>query len=189
MSSRVARKPIDVAAGLEVRIDDAKKIVVIKGPKGELHQEIPAEATVSFENKQISIQATAGLPNADAIAGTLRAILNNHVKGVSTGFTKKLQLVGVGYRAAAGKAKDGRHLLNLTLGMAHPVSYIAPKGIELTTPSVTDIEVNGIDKQKVGQAAADIRGVQNGLRKPEPYKGKGIRYSDEVIILKETKKK
>ncbi len=187
MSSRVARKPIDVPSGVDVRIQDA--VVAIKGGKGELKLPIPEQVTVKFEDKQLQISANKGQANADAIAGTIRALLNNNVKGVTAGFSKKLQLVGVGYRAAVGKAKDGRTTLSLTLGLSHPVVYIAPKGIELTSATVTDVEVTGIDRQLVGQAAADIRGICNGIRRPEPYKGKGIRYSDEVIILKETKKK
>ncbi|MGD9590986.1 MAG: 50S ribosomal protein L6 [Candidatus Berkiella sp.] len=187
MSSRVARKPIEVPNGVDVRIQGA--VVAIKGSKGELSLNIPEQVTVQFADKQLQIAAVAGLPNADAMAGTIRAILNNNVKGVSAGFSKKLQLVGVGYRAQASKAKDGRAMLNLTLGMSHPVVYIAPKGIELACATVTDIEVTGTDRQLVGQAAADIRGICKGLRKPEPYKGKGIRYADEVIKLKETKKK
>ncbi|MBS0287378.1 MAG: 50S ribosomal protein L6 [Proteobacteria bacterium] len=187
MSSRVARKPIEVPSGVDVRIQDA--MVAVKGAKGELKLAIPAQVSVKFADKQLQISANAGLPNADAMAGTIRAILNNNVQGVTNGFSKKLQLVGVGYRAQVGKTKDGRAMLNLTLGMSHPVVYIAPKGIELACATVTDIEVTGLDRQLVGQAAADIRGICKGLRKPEPYKGKGIRYADEVIKLKETKKK
>lgn len=187
MSSRVARKPIDIPSGVEIRIHDA--VVAIKGGKGELKLSIPEQVSVKVEDKQLQISANKGLANADAIAGTIRAILNNNVKGVTAGFSKKLQLVGVGYRAAVGKSKDGRATLNLTLGLSHPVVFIAPKGVELTSASVTDIEVTGLCRQLVGQTAADIRGICNGIRRPEPYKGKGIRYADEVIILKETKKK
>ncbi len=187
MSSRVARKPIEVPSGVDVHIHDA--VVAVKGSKGELKLSIPEQVSVKFADKQLQIAAVEGLPNGDAMAGTIRAILNNNVQGVSAGFSRKLQLVGVGYRAAASKTKDGRAMLNLTLGMSHPVVYVAPKGIELVCATVTDIEVIGSDKQVVGQAAADIRGIRNGIRKPEPYKGKGIRYANEVIKLKETKKK
>ncbi len=187
MSSRVARKPIEVPNGVDIRIADA--VIAIKGSKGELKLNIPEQVSVKFADKQLQIAPVAGMPNGDAIAGTIRAILNNNVQGVSAGFSKKLQLVGVGYRAAANKTKDGRAMLNLTLGMSHPVVYVAPFGIELVCATVTDIEVTGLDRQLVGQAAADIRGICGGLRKPEPYKGKGIRYADEVIKLKETKKK
>lgn len=187
MSSRVARKPIEIPTSVGVNIKDA--IVAIKGAKGELAQTIPQEVSVKFEEQQIRVAANKGFEKAEAIAGTIRAILNNHVKGVSEGFSKKLQLVGVGYRAQVTKGKDGHTVLNLTLGLSHPVVFIAPKGVELTSATVTEIEVTGVDRQLVGQVAADIRGICKGLRKPEPYKGKGIRYADEVIILKETKKK
>jgi len=187
MSSRVARKPIQVPAGVEVRIDSNE--VAIKGAKGELKLTLHETVSVKLEDKQIQVSANAGMMNADAIAGTIRALLNNNLTGVTVGFSKKLQLVGVGYRAQVSQGKDKRYVLNLTLGLSHPVSYIAPVGIELKSATVTDIEVIGIDKQSVGQVAADIRGICGGLRKPEPYKGKGIRYADEVIIIKETKKK
>lgn len=187
MSSRVARKPIELPAGVEVKIQGNH--VAVKGGKGELKLDIHESVSVVVENKELKISAQKGFEKGEAIAGTTRAILSNCVKGVSEGFKKKLQLVGVGYRAQVGKAKDGRHTLALTLGLSHPVTYVAPVGIELVAPTVTDIEVSGLDRQIVGQAAADIRGICKGLRKPEPYKGKGIRYSDEVIVLKETKKK
>jgi large subunit ribosomal protein L6 len=187
MSSRVARKPIEVPNGVNVTIQGTK--VAIKGAKGELVLEIPEAVAVKFEDKQLQISTKEGFVKADAIAGTIRALLNNNVVGVTNGFSKKLTLVGVGYRAAVAKAKDGRSTLNLTLGLSHPVVYVAPKGVDLASATVTEIEVTGLDRQLVGQVAADIRGICGGLRKPEPYKGKGIRYSDEVIILKETKKK
>ncbi|MBN9288532.1 MAG: 50S ribosomal protein L6 [Gammaproteobacteria bacterium 39-13] len=187
MSSRVARKPIEIPSGVGVNIKDG--VVAIKGAKGELAHELHQSVSVKFEDQQILVAANKDFADADAIAGTTRAILNNNVKGVSEGFSKKLQLVGVGYRAQVAKGKDGRTVLNLTLGLSHPVVFIAPIGVELTSATVTEIEVTGVDKQLVGQAAADIRGICKGLRKPEPYKGKGIRYADEVIVLKETKKK
>lgn len=185
MSSRVGRKPIDVPAGVDIKI--SSDTVVVKGPKGELTQLLPAQIGVAFEEKQIKVLPKA-MPGAIAISGTIRAILSNNVVGVTQGFARKLQLVGVGYRAQV-QSKDGRALLSLTLGLSHPVSYLAPKGITLVCPTVTEIEVSGIDKQLVGQVAADIRNICGGIRRPEPYKGKGIRYADEVIILKETKKK
>lgn len=187
MSSRVGRSPIEVPKGIEVRIAD--NIVVVKGAKGELKQALTQSVSVKFEDQQIKVSAKEGVDNADAIVGTTRAILQNHVKGVSEGFTKKLTLVGVGYRAQLGKSKEGHPMLNLTLGLSHPVTFIAPSGINLASATMTEIEVSGLDKQLVGQVAADIRGICGGLRSPEPYKGKGIRYADEVIILKETKKK
>jgi len=185
MTSRVGRKPIDVPNGVDIKI--SSDVVVIKGPKGELTQLLPIHIGVELEDKQIKVSPKA-MPGANAISGTLRAILSNHVVGVTQGFVRKLLLVGVGYRAQV-QAKDGRPLLSLTLGLSHPVSYLAPKEITLVCPTVTEIEVSGIDKQLVGQVAADIRGICGGIRRPEPYKGKGIRYADEVIILKETKKK
>ncbi len=186
-SSRVGRLPIDVPKGIEVRIAD--NAVVIKGSKGELKQPLTSAVTVEFADQQIKVSANEGIPNANAIAGTTRALLNNHVVGVSEGFTKKLTLVGVGYRAQLGKSKDGRPMLSLTLGLSHPVTFVAPAGIDLASATVTEIEVSGVDRQLVGQVAANIRGICGGIRSPEPYKGKGIRYADEVIILKETKKK
>lgn len=187
MSSRVGRLPIDVPKGVEVRI--ANNAVVIKGAKGELNQPLTDAVNVVFEDQQIKVTTKPNAVNADALAGTTRAILQNHVKGVTEGFIKKLTLVGVGYRSQLAKSKDGRPMLNLTLGLSHPVTYVAPAGIQLASATFTEIEVSGIDRQLVGQVAADIRGICGGLRSPEPYKGKGIRYADEVIILKETKKK
>lgn len=187
MSSRVGRLPIEVPKGIEVRIAD--NVVVIKGTKGELKQPLHQAVSVVFEDQQIKVSADESIENANAIAGTTRAILQNHVKGVSEGFVKKLTLVGVGYRAQLAKSPDGRPMLNLTLGLSHPVTFTAPAGINLASASFTEIEVSGLDRQLVGQVAADIRGICGGLRSPEPYKGKGIRYADEVIILKETKKK
>lgn len=187
MSSRVGRKPIELPAGVSVKINEHE--VSIKGTKGEMIQPLPSAVLVEHAENTIKVLPKKGAVNGDAIAGTIRAILANHVKGVSEGFTKKLLLVGVGYRAQLGKAKDDRQVLNLTLGLSHPVAYIVPNGITLASATVTEVEVSGIDRQLVGQSAADIRGICKGLRRPEPYKGKGIRYSDEVIVLKETKKK
>lgn len=186
MSSRVGRQPIDIPAGVDVSVNP--ELVVIKGPKGSLQQPLPMHINVSLEEKQIKISPKDKVPGAIAVSGTIRAILSNHVTGVTQGFSRKLQLVGVGYRAQV-QPKDGQALLSLTLGLSHPVSYLAPKGVNLVCATVTEIEVSGIDKQLVGQVAADIRGICGGIRRPEPYKGKGIRYADEVIILKETKKK
>jgi len=187
MSSRVARKPIPLPAGVEVQV--ANRIVTVKGSKGQLTFPLALSVDVKCEDRQVKVFAQEGFEKADAIAGTTRAIINNHITGVSQGFTKKLQLVGVGYRAQAGKAKDGRATLSLTLGLSHPVIFIVPKEITLVVPSVTEIEVSGVDRQQVGQVAANIRNICKGIRRPEPYKGKGIRYADEIIILKETKKK
>lgn len=184
-TSRIGRQPIQVPAGVEVEIKASE--MVIKGPKGVLTQPLPIHIEVAFEEKQIKI-VPKDMPQAIAISGTLRAIISNHVTGVTQGFTEKLQLVGVGYRAQV-QQKGDRALLGLTLGLSHPVSYLAPTGIKLACATVTEIEVTGIDKQLVGQVAADIRGICGGIRRPEPYKGKGIRYANEKIILKETKKK
>lgn len=187
MSSRVARKPIEVPAGVEVQIKSGE--VSIKGQKGQLNQILPKEVTITLDNGQIKVAPKGKSMSADAIAGTIRALLSNHVEGVTKGFSKKLQLVGVGYRAQLGKSSDGKSTLNLTLGLSHPVVFKVPDEVQLTSPVVTEVEVSGIDKQIVGQVAANIRGICGGIRKPEPYKGKGIRYANEVIKLKETKKK
>jgi large subunit ribosomal protein L6 len=135
---------------------------------------------VLVEGEQLVVKAVAGAENANALSGTTRALLANLVNGVSQGFEKKLTLVGVGYRAAA----QG-DTLNLSLGFSHPVAHKMPAGVKVETPSQTEVLIKGIDKQQVGQVAAEIR----AYRKPEPYKGKGVRYADEVVILKETKKK
>lgn len=182
MSSRVARKPISIPSGIDVNVQ--QNAVKIKGSKGELLTPLPYGVAVKVENQEVLVSANEKVENSDALAGTIRALLNNSVIGVSQGFSKKLQLVGVGYRAQVAGS-----VLNLTLGLSHPVSYNAPKGVTLTCPSNTEIEVAGIDKQLVGQVAADIRSICGGIRRPEPYKGKGIRYVGEVIKIKETKKK
>ncbi|MGE4349143.1 MAG: 50S ribosomal protein L6 [Candidatus Berkiella sp.] len=186
MSSRVARKPIPVPNGVDIKIEAS--LVKVKGSKGELTQPLIQGICVEYANNEITVKPSEGLTNGNALAGTTRALLSNHVHGVTNGFEKKLVLVGVGYRAqvvAAGKTTK----LNLTLGLSHPVEYTAPEGIVFESPSATEIIVKGIEKHLVGQVAADIRNIRKGIRKPEPYKGKGIRYHDERIILKETKKK
>jgi large subunit ribosomal protein L6 len=189
MSSRIGKLNILLPKGVEVNVDGNK--VAVKGPKGEMHQQIPmglniTQVTVEEGgHKAIAVSANDGLVNGDALRGTIRAVLQNHVKGVSEGFAKKLLLVGTGYRVAISKTKEGCAKADLTLGFSHPVSYVAPKGIEFVSASQTEIEVKGADRQLVGQVAADIR----RFREPEPYKGKGVRYSDEKIILKEVKKK
>ncbi len=183
MTSRVGRKPIVVPSGVDIKIDG--RDVTVTGPKGQLHYQMhPACALLSGSGELVVSANEALFPDAIAQAGTTRAILNNCVKGVSQGFAKKLVLVGVGYRAKAEK-RGNRFVVDLTIGVSHPVAYIAPEGIELFTATPTEIEVKGCNRQLVGQVAAEIR----KFRAPEPYKGKGIRYSDEVIVLKETKKK
>ena len=173
--SRVAKKPIALPKGVEFNIQSDN--VSVKGPKGTLSIAKPSGIEVKLEdgNAQLSANDDSLVP----LAGTLRAILANMVKGVSEGFERKLELVGVGYRAAM-QGKD----LNLSLGFSHPVLFKAPEGISIATPTQTEIVVSGADKQRVGEVAAKIR----GFRPPEPYKGKGVKYSDETIIRKEAKK-
>ena len=173
--SRVAKKPVTLAKGVELNV--APELITVKGPKGTLSLTKDAGIDVVIEDGV----ATLKTENAELVAltGTVRAILANMVKGVSEGFEKKLELVGVGYRAAM-QGKD----LNLSLGFSHPVVFVAPEGITLATPTQTEILVQGADKQAVGEAAAKIR----GFRPPEPYKGKGVKYAGEVIIRKEAKK-
>lgn len=176
--SRVANNPVQIPAGVEVNI--AGQAVTVKGSKGTLSHEIHSAVQVLQEENQIKFSARENMANSNALAGTTRALLNNMVTGVSQGFEKKLQLVGVGYRAQA----QGK-VLNLTLGFSHPVEFAVPEGITIETPAQTEIVVKGVDKQQVGQVAANIR----AYRPPEPYKGKGVRYADEQIVRKEAKKK
>jgi large subunit ribosomal protein L6 len=173
--SRVAKKPIALGKGVELNIQAEN--VTVKGPKGTLSIAKPAGVDVKVEdgNALLSANDAALVP----MAGTLRAILANMVKGVTDGFERKLELVGVGYRAAM-QGKD----LNLSLGFSHPVLFTAPEGITIATPTQTEIVVSGADKQRVGEVAAKIR----GFRPPEPYKGKGVKYAGENIIRKEAKK-
>ncbi|MBS0586714.1 MAG: 50S ribosomal protein L6 [Proteobacteria bacterium] len=176
--SRVSSNPIRVPSNVEVRI--AEDNIHIKGPLGSLQFSITNELVLDMSDSMLRVKLKSESHQANAISGTTRAVLANMVYGVSIGFEKRLQLIGVGYRAQATVNK-----LNLTLGFSHPIDFEIPIGIKIETPTQTEIIIKGIDKQKVGQVAADIR----AYRKPEPYKGKGIRYSDEVIVLKETKKK
>lgn len=186
MTSRVARKPIILPEKVVCQINE--KIVTIQGQKGIMSIALPAEVIVEIIDGQINVRMVepAAEPiKANALAGTIRAILQNHVTGVTQGFAKRLQLVGVGYRAQVTKTPEGLCRAELSLGFSHPTAYVAPEGITLTSISATELEVSGHDKRLVGQVAAEIRRI----RPPEPYKGKGIRYTGEVIILKETKKK
>ena len=176
--SRVAKAPISVPSGVSVAIDGQQ--VSVKGPKGQLAWSAHAWVRVSQEDGVLRVAPRAERPGSWAMAGTTRALLNNMVVGVSQGFEKKLTLVGVGYRAQA-KGK----VLSLSLGFSHPVEYPVPEGIDIQTPSQTEIIVSGASKQAVGQVAAEIR----GFRPPEPYKGKGVRYADEEVKRKEAKKK
>jgi large subunit ribosomal protein L6 len=173
--SRVAKKPIALPKGVEFNIQSDN--VSVKGPKGTLSIAKPNGIEVKIEDG--NAQLSTADENLVPLSGTLRAILANMVKGVSDGFERKLELVGVGYRAAM-QGKD----LNLSLGFSHPVLFKAPEGITIATPTQTEILVSGADKQRVGEVAAKIR----GFRPPEPYKGKGVKYSDETIIRKEAKK-
>ncbi|MCC8362314.1 50S ribosomal protein L6 [Lysobacter sp. A6] len=173
--SRVAKKPIALGKGIEMNIQAEN--VTVKGPKGSLSIAKPAGVEVKLEDGNALLSAND--PALVPLAGTLRAILANMVKGVSDGFERKLELVGVGYRAAM-QGKD----LNLSLGFSHPVLFKTPEGITIATPTQTEIVVSGADKQRVGEVAAKIR----GFRPPEPYKGKGVKYAGENIIRKEAKK-
>ncbi len=175
--SRVAQKPINVPSGVEVAIDGQS--LTVKGPKGTLEHRIHDTVEVVRNDDALHCSARQGAEKGVALAGTTRAVINNMVVGVSEGFERRLQLVGVGYRAQMqGSA------LNLALGFSHPVRFEAPEGVTLEVPSQTEIVVRGVDKQKVGQAAAEIR----AFRPPEPYKGKGVKYNDELIQRKEAKK-
>ncbi|WP_324780271.1 50S ribosomal protein L6 [Thiobacillus sedimenti] len=175
--SRVAKNPITLPKGVEVTVGST---IAVKGPLGSLSRAAAADVNVALNDGVLTFAPADGSTQANAMAGTMRALVNNMVQGVSKGFEKKLTLIGVGYRAQAqGDA------LNLTLGFSHPVVHKMPAGIKVETPSQTEIVIKGIDRQMVGQVAADVR----AYRPPEPYKGKGVRYSDEVVIKKETKKK
>jgi len=176
--SRIAKYPVDVPKGVEVTLSDAE--VAVKGPLGTLKQFLLPAVKIERDGEKLHCRAVEGAPNAGAMSGTMRALLNNMMIGVTKGFEKKLTLVGVGYRAQAQGAK-----LNLTLGFSHPVAHDMPNGIKVETPTQTEILIKGIDKQVVGQVAAEVR----AYRSPEPYKGKGVRYADEVVVIKETKKK
>lgn len=172
--SRVAKKAVSIPKGVEVSIKGSD--ITVKGPKGSLSLVKPANVDFAQENGVVQLTVTSG---STAMGGTLRALLNNSVEGVSKGYERKLELVGVGFRAAMA-GKD----LNLTIGFSHPVVFKAPTGITIETPTQTEVMIKGFDKQAVGEAAAKIR----AFRPPEPYKGKGIRYSGEKITLKEVKK-
>jgi large subunit ribosomal protein L6 len=176
--SRIANAPVEIPAGVEISLSDSE--ITVKGAKGTLTQAIHPDVAVAQEDSSLKASAKVSSKSALALAGTTRALINNMVVGVSKGFEKKLALVGVGYRA-----KAQGNTLDLTLGFSHPVQYQVPAGINIETPSQTEIVVSGADKQAVGQVAADIR----AYRAPEPYKGKGVRYADEYVARKEAKKK
>ncbi len=176
--SRIAKEPVVLPQGVEFSLSGTT--VTLKGAKGSLSMELNSEVEVTQEENRITAKARSGSRFSTAIAGTTRALLANMAHGVTEGFEKKLELVGVGYRAQCQGKK-----LNLTLGFSHPVNFNVPEGITIETPSQTEILVKGTDKQLVGQVAAEIR----RFRPPEPYKGKGVRYADERVQLKEAKKK
>jgi large subunit ribosomal protein L6 len=175
--SRVGKNPIVIPAGVEITIGEQ---ITVKGPLGTLNATQHPAVNVVRDGQTLVVSKVEGAPNGGAMWGTMRANLNNMVLGVSKGFEKKLQLVGVGYRAQA----QG-DTLNLSLGFSHPVAHKMPAGVKVECPTQTEILIKGSDRQQVGQVAAEVR----AYRKPEPYKGKGVRYSDEVVVIKETKKK
>ena len=174
--SRIGNQPITLPAKVDVSISGGE--VTVKGPLGTLSRRIADGVTVEKNGDTLVCKATR--PEARALHGTTRALLANMVRGVSQGFERKLSLVGVGYRAQAQGDK-----VNLSLGFSHPVVHVLPKGVKAETPVQTEIVVRGVDKQQVGQVAAEIR----AYRPPEPYKGKGVRYANERVVIKETKKK
>jgi large subunit ribosomal protein L6 len=176
--SRVGKMPIALPKDAEATINAEQ--IVVKGPLGTLSQGLTGQVKVQNDNGTLKFEAANDSREANAMSGTLRALVNNMVNGVTKGFEKKLNLVGVGYRAQAQGDK-----LNLSLGFSHPVVHQMPQGVTCVTPTQTEIVIKGIDRQRVGQVAAEVR----AYRPPEPYKGKGVRYSDEVVTLKETKKK
>ena len=176
--SRIANAPVSLPGGVEATLTG--QLVKVKGAKGELEWTVHELVSVAQEDATLKVSANESSKQAVALAGTTRALINNMVTGVTSGFEKKLTIIGVGYRAQAQGQK-----LNLTLGFSHPVVYEVRDGIKVETPSNTEIVVTGIDKQKVGQVAAEIR----AYRKPEPYKGKGVRYADEYVLRKQAKKK
>ncbi|MEQ3692582.1 MAG: 50S ribosomal protein L6 [Alcanivorax sp.] len=176
--SRVAKAPVAIPAGVEVKL--AEDTITIKGKQGELALNVHASVAISQEENELKFAPKKADKQSNALAGTFRALVNNMVTGVSVGFEKKLILQGVGYRA-----KASGNTLNLSLGFSHPVDYVLPEGVTAETPNQTEVVIKGIDKQMVGQVAAEIR----GYRPPEPYKGKGVRYADETVRRKEAKKK
>ena len=176
--SRIAKYPVAVPKGVDVTLSDAA--ITVKGPLGTLTQGILPFVTIAREGDSLQCRAVEGAVDGGAMSGTMRALLNNMVNGVTKGFENRLTLVGVGYKAQAQGAK-----LNLSLGFSHPVVHDMPGGIKVETPTPTEIVIKGIDRQVVGQVAAEVR----AYRSPEPYKGKGVRYAAEVVVIKETKKK
>ena len=176
--SRIAKYPVPMPKGVELTIASGQ--ISIKGPLGTIARAADPNVEVKKDGEQIVFKALGNSNHANAMSGTMRALVANMVTGVTKGFERKLALVGVGFRAQAQGDK-----LNLTLGFSHPVVHQMPKGVKVATPTQTEIVITGVDKQLVGQVAAEVR----AYRPPEPYKGKGVRYANEQIVLKETKKK
>ncbi len=171
--SRIGKNPVPVPGGVDVRVDGST--VTVKGPKGEVSQVVPASIEINVEDGQVRLERPSDAPRDKAMHGLTRTLVANMVEGVTTGWVKKLEIIGVGYRAeAAGRT------LKLALGYSHPIDYPVPEGVEIATPTPTTVEIRGADKQMVGQVAAEIR----GYRKAEPYKGKGIRYEGEYVRRK-----
>jgi large subunit ribosomal protein L6 len=177
--SRIEKQPVVLPEAVEAKISDTENLFTMKGPKGELALDLISDVAVVIEDGVVKVNSNGKTRFSKAAAGTFRSLIQNMVIGVTEGYVKDLELIGVGYRA-----KSQGKTLNLTLGFSHPVNYEIPEGIEISTPSQTEISIAGIDKQKVGQVAAQLRAI----RPPEPYKGKGVRYKGEQITLKETKK-
>lgn len=175
--SRVANNPVNIPDNVQVSI--APELITVKGPLGELTQELKGDVKIENAESVLTFSALKETKHSKAMSGTLRALVNNMVIGVSAGFEKKLTLVGVGYRASAQGNK-----INLELGFSHPISHQLPNGVTAQTPSQTEIVLKSSNKQVIGQVAAEIR----AYRPPEPYKGKGVRYSDEHVVIKESKK-
>ena len=176
--SRIAKKPVELIAGAEINISG--QTITAKGKQGNLSMDLHETVSVKQEDNVLVFAPNDDSKDSMAMAGTMRSLVNNMIVGVTEGFTKQLQLIGVGYRA-----QMQGNVLDLSLGFSHPVKYAVPEGITIETPSQTEINVKGADKQRVGQVCAEIR----AYRPPEPYKGKGVRYSDERVIRKEAKKK
>ena len=175
--SRVANNPINIPENVEINI--SKDSVIVKGPWGELNQHLTGDVKISETDKVLTFSAVKETKHSKAMSGTIRALVNNMVEGVSKGFEKKLTLIGVGYKASAQGNK-----LNLELGYSHSITHNLPEGVSAQTPSQTEIVLKSSNKQIIGQVAAEIR----AYRPPEPYKGKGVRYSDENVVIKEAKK-
>ena len=176
--SRIAKYPVAIPSGVEITFAD--ETINVKGSNGQLDFVLNGDVKINHEEDQLNFEPANDSKQAKAMSGTVRSIVNNMIDGVSKGFERKLTIIGVGYRAQAQGDK-----LNLTLGFSHPVVYEIPEGISIETPTQTEVVIKGADKQKVGQVAAEIR----RYRPPEPYKGKGVRYSDERVIRKQAKKK